>query len=279
MAGPGLVRRHGRAVLTGQRHPELDGQLDGDRALGEHQRPAVMNPPTAARPSRWLRAARSPSRARRSTTRACRTSRSPCATTPRGSSSTTAGSTARTPSPDGAGSRRSTSGGSNYNWSYTTPFNLKPGNYSFTVRATDELGLTTSSSNQGRLTINVAGAGRQPARRAAERHRHADRLTTRAPRPGRHRDRRLRCRRGQRRAVRERDGQYVQPNGTLASGFATLPATLSASGAGATSITWTLPVDLPVNGNYSVTAYGVDTSGQQDTSTSGATATLPGVPG
>ena len=31
--------------------------------------------------------------------------------------------------------------GTSYNWSYTTPFNLKPGNYSFEVRATDDLGL------------------------------------------------------------------------------------------------------------------------------------------
>ena len=46
-------------------------------------------------------------------------------------------------------------GGSTYNWTYTTPFNLSPGSYSFTVRATDDLGLTTSSTNQGRLTINA----------------------------------------------------------------------------------------------------------------------------
>jgi PKD repeat protein len=73
--------------------------------------------------------------------------------------------------------------------------------------------------------------------------------------------------------------RYLQPNGTLSSSFATRPATLSASGTGATNITWTLPVDLPVNGNYSVTAYGVDTSDQQDTSTSGATATYLVFPG
>jgi hypothetical protein len=42
-----------------------------------------------------------------------------------------------------------------YNWSYRTPFTLTPGQYSFSVRATDEIGLTTSSSNQGRLTINA----------------------------------------------------------------------------------------------------------------------------
>ena len=50
-------------------------------------------------------------------------------------------------------------GNDSYNWTYTTPFNLKPGNYSFAVRATDDLGLTTSSTNQGRLTINAQVAG------------------------------------------------------------------------------------------------------------------------
>ena len=34
-------------------------------------------------------------------------------------------------------------GGASYNWSWTTPFGLTPGSYSFSVRATDDLGLTT----------------------------------------------------------------------------------------------------------------------------------------
>ena len=33
-------------------------------------------------------------------------------------------------------------GGTTYNWSYTTPFNLTSGTYSFSVRASDDLGLT-----------------------------------------------------------------------------------------------------------------------------------------
>ena len=53
-------------------------------------------------------------------------------------------------------------GGSTYNWSWTTPFNLSPGSYTFTVRATDDEDLTTSSNNQGRLTIN-AHVRRRPA--------------------------------------------------------------------------------------------------------------------
>ena len=49
--------------------------------------------------------------------------------------------------------------GTTYDWSYTTPFDLSPGSYSFTVRATDDLDLTTSSSNQGSLTISAQFAG------------------------------------------------------------------------------------------------------------------------
>ena len=59
----------------------------------------------------------------------------------------------------GAASRRPTSPAPATTGRYTTPFNLKPGTYSFSVRATDDLGLTTSSSNQGRLTINAQVPG------------------------------------------------------------------------------------------------------------------------
>ncbi len=49
--------------------------------------------------------------------------------------------------------------GSNYNWTYTTPFNLSPGTYTFTVRATDDEDLTTATINRGSLTINAQYAG------------------------------------------------------------------------------------------------------------------------
>jgi PKD repeat protein len=47
----------------------------------------------------------------------------------------------------------------------------------------------------------------------------------------------------------------------------------------ATSTTWTLGVDLPTKGEFAVTAFAVDTAGQQDTSTSGATARYLVYPG
>ncbi len=43
--------------------------------------------------------------------------------------------------------------------------------------------------------------------------------------------------------------------------------------------TWTLPVDLPTQGDYDVVAYAFDTAGQQDPSTTGATARYQVYPG
>jgi PKD repeat protein len=169
--------------------------------------------------------------------------------------------------------------GSSYDWTYTTPFNLKAGTYSFSVRATDDIGLTTSSSNQGRLSFSAQVPGDNPpdarldvtGTQTGLTTRHIDLTGTATDDFGVS---------AVNVAIYENEtDRYLQPNGTLLASFATRPATLSASGTGATNITWTLPVDVPVNGSYSVTAYGVDTSSQQDTSTSGATATYQVFPG
>ena len=63
----------------------------------------------------------------------------------------------------------------------------------------------------------------------------------------------------------------------MAAAFATLNATLASPGA--TSTSFTLGVDLPTKGDYAVTAFAVDTAGQQDTSTTGATARYLVYPG
>ena len=167
--------------------------------------------------------------------------------------------------------------GTSYNWAYTTPFNLKPGNYTFEVRATDEIGLSTSSSNRGRLnivaqvpgdappdgTLNVTGTilGGQSL--------HLDLAGKATDDKGVA---------GVQVSLRERDtSRYLQPNGTLAAAFATRPATLATPNGTATN--WTLPVNLPVQGDWEVTAFAIDTAGQQDTSTSGATARYRIYPG
>jgi PKD repeat protein len=167
--------------------------------------------------------------------------------------------------------------GASYNWSYTTPFNLTPGQYSFSVRATDDIGLTTSSTNQGRLTINaqVPGdlfpdgrlnfTGTDSSIEAL----HLDLAGTATDDHGVA---------GVRVSLEDQDtGRYVQPNGTMAAAFATLPATLATPNG--TSTTWTLAVDLPTKGEFAVTAFAFDTVGQQDTSTSGATARYLVYPG
>jgi PKD repeat protein len=167
--------------------------------------------------------------------------------------------------------------GPSFNWSYTTPFNLTPGQYSFSVRATDDIGLTTSSTNQGRLTINAQVPGDAfPDGRlnftgtdSSIEVLHLDLAGTATDDKGVA---------AVQVALEDQDtGRYVQPNGTMAAAFATLNATLASPGA--TSTTWTLPVDLPTKGEFAVTAFAVDTSGQQDTSTSGATARYLVYPG
>lgn len=166
---------------------------------------------------------------------------------------------------------------SSFNWSYTTPFNLKPGTYSFSVRATDQLGLTTSSANQGRLTLSAQVPGDAPPNGLLNvtgtvtggQVLHLDLAGTATDDLG---VAEIRV------SLEDQDtNRYLQPNGSMAAAFATLPATLATPNG--TSTTWTLPVDLPTQGDWAVTAFAYDTAGQQDTSTSGATARYRIYPG
>lgn len=167
--------------------------------------------------------------------------------------------------------------GTSYNWSYTTPFDLSPGSYSFTVDATDDLGLSTSSSTRGRLTIDaqvpgdafpngtITPSGTQNgvqvlaldlAGSATDDLGVAEVRVT----------------------IRERDsGRYLQANGTLSSTLTHRNATLSDPGGVTTN--WTLPVTLPSEGDYDITVRAIDTAGQPDPSTTGATARYPIYPG
>ncbi|MBM0125622.1 PKD domain-containing protein [Pimelobacter simplex] len=168
-------------------------------------------------------------------------------------------------------------GQSSFNWSYTTPFNLSPGSYTFTVSADDQIGLSTSSTNQGRLTLNASIPGDAPPNAT---------ITPSGTITGQQvlllnlagaaTDDKGVARVGV--AIQDRDtNRYLQPNGTLSAAFATLDATLASPGA--TSTTWTLDRALPTQGDWSVTAYAFDTAGQQDPSTTGATARYPIYPG
>ncbi len=166
---------------------------------------------------------------------------------------------------------------SSFNWSYTTPFDLSPGNYSFVVGAEDDIGLRTPSSMRGRLSVNAQIPGDEPPDGLLDvtgtitggQVLHLDLTGTATDDLGVDQVKV---------ALRERDsGLYLQPDGSLSVTSNTLDATLASPGA--TSTTWSLSVDLPVQGDWSVTAYAVDTAGQQDTSTSGATARYQIYPG
>lgn len=163
------------------------------------------------------------------------------------------------------------------NWTYTTNFTVRPGTYTFTVRSTDDLGLTTTSTNQGRLTLSAQIAGDNAP---------DTRLTVTGTQTG-----------GQslalnltgtatddfgvqsvRVSLRDRDtDRYMQPNGTVSAAYADLAATLASPGA--TSTNWTLSVTLPTEGSWDVTAFAFDGAGQQDPSTTSATARYVLYPG
>jgi large repetitive protein len=164
-----------------------------------------------------------------------------------------------------------------YNWSYTTPFNLSAGTYTFSVRAQDDVGLTTSTTNQGRLTINAQVPGDAPpdglitpsGTATGVQTLHLDLAGTATDDIGVA---------AVRVSLEDQDtNRYLQQNGSMAASFATRNATLASPNA--TSTGWTLPVDLPTEGDWAVTVYAVDTAGQQDLSTTGATARYPIYPG
>jgi large repetitive protein len=166
---------------------------------------------------------------------------------------------------------------SNFNWSYTTPFDLSPGSYTFQVRAEDNLGLTTSTTYQGRLTLSAQIPGDAPpdgllsvtGTITGGQSLHLDLAGTATDDKGVA---------SVKVSLEDQDtNRYLQPNGSMAVAFATLNATLATPNG--TSTNWTLPVDLPTQGDWAVTAFAVDTAGQQDTSTTGATARYRIYPG
>lgn len=167
-------------------------------------------------------------------------------------------------------------GVASYNWSYTTA-PLTPGVYDFRVRATDNLDLTTATAAQGRLSVTAQYPGNAFPNGLLNftgtdqniEALHLDLAGTATDDQGVA---------AVKVALRDADtGRYIQPNGTMAAGFATLNANLASPGA--TSTAFSLPVDLPTKGEFNVEAWAVDGAGQMDTSTSGATARYLVYPG
>ena len=132
---------------------------------------------------------------------------------------------------------------------------------------------------QGRLTLNASIPGDTAAEHADHAERHPERRDRAPAEPGRHGDRRQgRAERPGRRSGRTTAAGTCRP--TARSAPTSTPATRRSGHPAGTSTTWTLPaINLPTEGDYSVTAIAYDTAGQQDTSTSGATSRYPIYPG
>lgn len=154
-------------------------------------------------------------------------------------------------------------GGSSYDWSWTTPFNLSPGSYTFGVRATDDTELTTSSTNQGRLSINAQIAGDLPPDTTMAFTAPTDKSLLVNLAGGATDDVGVASVRV---SIQDRDtGRYLQANGTMGAAVAFREAALDP--ANGTTTAWSLPpITLPSGGNWRFTATAFDTRGQQDPS-------------
>jgi hypothetical protein len=158
--------------------------------------------------------------------------------------------------------------GANYNWSWTTPFNLSAGTYAFTVRAVDDDGISTASANRGSLTINAQIPGDLPPDTVMSFTAPTDKslvVNLAGTATDDHGVASVKV------SLQDRDsGRYLQPNGTMAAALAFRDATLGTPNG--TTTTWSLgALTLPTQGNWRFTAIAFDSVGQQDTSTTGAT--------
>ena len=162
-------------------------------------------------------------------------------------------------------------GGSVYNWTYTTPFDLTPGTYSFTVRATDDEDNTTSSNNQGRLTINATYPGDNPPNTTMAFVAPTDGSLTVNLAGGATDETGVT---NVRVSLQDRDtGRYLQANGTMGATLVTREATLGTPNG--TTTTWSLPpITLPSGGDWRFSATAYDTRGQFDASPATANYTL-----
>ncbi|MFC6287607.1 PKD domain-containing protein [Nocardioides sp. GCM10027113] len=162
------------------------------------------------------------------------------------------------------------------NWTWTPPADLVPGNYDLLVRGIDDTGLSSPSSTRlwVKIYVTVPGDAEPNALIDLPGNQTSDvlRLDLTGTATDDNGVDRVMV------AIDENDtDRYLQPDGSLDPAFATLDAVLGTPGG--TSTTWSLSVDLPMNGDYSVTVYAVDTVGQWDLSTSGATARYSVYPG
>lgn len=161
--------------------------------------------------------------------------------------------------------------GTSYNWTYTTPFTLDQGRYEFEIRATDDVGLSTSYTLEAELDVDVVIEGDSPPDARLDLTGniydvdvlHLDLTGTATDDIG----------------VDEvlielydyDTRQFLQADGTTGGDRARMPTTVVPN-PDSTSVTWSVSLDLPREGDWYVQAYAIDTSGQLDLSQSGAAA-------
>ncbi|MDW3214193.1 MAG: PKD domain-containing protein [Ilumatobacteraceae bacterium] len=174
--------------------------------------------------------------------------------------------------------------GTSYNWTYTTPFTLEQGRYEFEIRATDDLGLTTSGTFEAELDVDVEIEGDSPPdARLDVTGTITDldvlqlSLTGTATDDFGVADLRF--------EFRDLDtGLYLLADGTTGGARTRLPVTAiepadPENPTDLTSVTFRIDVELPNEGDWYVEVYAYDTSGQIDTSQTGATARYQLFPG
>ena len=164
-----------------------------------------------------------------------------------------------------------------YDWSWTTPQNLTPGNYTFAVVAMDNENITTPTTAWAIMTMNAVVNGDAPP--DAE-------LTTKGVQlPSENLTLNLTGTATDAQGVAEvrlvlKDldtSRYYHQDGSVSSSYTSIPASVATENG--TSTSWSRTVELPNEGNWNVTAYAVDTAGQRDLATTGATARYPIYPG
>ncbi len=164
-----------------------------------------------------------------------------------------------------------------HDWTWTTPQDLTPGNYTFAVMARDNDDIATPQSAWAIMTMNAVVQGDAPPKATIDvkgvqppsENLTLD-LTGSATDDADVDEVRL--------VVKDLDtSRYLTADGEISRTYTTVAAELATPDA--TSTTWSRPVVLPTEGNWNVTAFARDSAGQRDLSSLNATARYPVYPG
>ncbi len=165
-----------------------------------------------------------------------------------------------------------------YNWTYTTP-NLTPGSYQFAVFASDDDGITTPQTMWAVATFTVQVAGDAPPKALLS----ATGLqpptgSLSLPLSGTATDAAGGGVQEIRLTLRDADtALYAKQGGGTQASYTEFVVPVDSPGA--TSTSWSTTITLPMQGDWTVTALALDTAGQYDFASTGATARYLAYPG